>query len=184
MQTLLLLRHSISEPVPGLNPRAWGLSLEGRARCAPLADALAANPPHVLVASPEPKALETANLVAKRLGIGVEVDEDLREHEREWLDTGFEEAVARFFDEPERVVFGTESADACFGRFDAAIRRALDRRDDRVAFVAHGTVISVYAARRAGVDPFPLWKSLEMPALVTVAPDGELTVSNPAAVAS
>lgn len=181
MRTLLLVRHSVSEPVPGLHPRGWGLSLQGRARCAPLADVLAAHAPRLMMASPEPKALETASLVAARLGIGVEVEDDLREHEREWLESGFEQAVGRFFAEPGRAVFGSESADSCFGRFDTAVRSALDRRGDRIAFVTHGTVMSLYAARRAGVDPFPLWKSLAMPALIALTPDAELVVTDPGA---
>jgi hypothetical protein len=35
--------------------------------------------------------------------------------------------------------------------------------------VAHGTLISLYVARAAGVEPVPLWQRLGLPAFVVLA---------------
>jgi broad specificity phosphatase PhoE len=34
--------------------------------------------------------------------------------------------------------------------------------------VTHGTVISLFVSRRAGLDGFPLWQNLDLPALVVL----------------
>ncbi len=73
------------------------------------------------------------------------------------------------FDEPSRVVFGAESADAAFTRFSGAVD-ALGRvhRGRRLCIVAHGTVISLLLSRRYGVEAWPTWKALETPSYVVV----------------
>ncbi len=35
--------------------------------------------------------------------------------------------------------------------------------------VAHGTVITLFVARRAGLEPFPFWKRLGLPAFVALS---------------
>ncbi len=44
------------------------------------------------------------------------------------------------------------------------------------SIVAHGTVIALFVAYRAGVAPFPLWRRLGLPSLVELAlPDYAMT---------
>jgi broad specificity phosphatase PhoE len=162
---------------------AWRLSEAGRARCRPLTDALAAYHPDVIAASVEPKARETAELVAAQLGCGtetgcgLEIVEGLHEHERatvSFLERGaFDAAVAAFFARPAELILGEETADQAHARFAAAVSGVIARYPGRtIAIVAHGTVISLFAARAAGLDPYPLWKSLELPSyLVLSLPD-------------
>jgi broad specificity phosphatase PhoE len=67
-------------------------------------------------------------------------------------------------------VFGSETADQAHQRFTRAVAGVLKRRPDQnVAVVAHGTVISLYIARAAGLDPFPFWKRLGLPAFVVTS---------------
>jgi broad specificity phosphatase PhoE len=153
------------------------LSDEGRASCAPLAGHLGNYCPALIAASDEPKAAETARLLATALGHAAPIhhDHDLREHERRPEDyfaspAAFHDAVREFFARPNDLVFGTETATAAGTRFAAAIHRLLaDTPDGNLIVVAHGTVISLFAAAHAGLAPFPLWRSLDLPAYVVLA---------------
>ena len=171
MRRLILVKHSAPELDAERPPAEWRLSAVGRERCRPLAEHLAPLSPTAVVSSVEPKAAETARLVAAHLGVECETSEGLHEHQREWLDppSAFERAVERFFAEPDRLVFGHETADAAHGRFDAAVARTLERHSGgNPVVVAHGTVIALYVSRRAGVAPFPLWKRLGLPAFAVL----------------
>jgi broad specificity phosphatase PhoE len=174
VRKLLLVKHSLPEIDPRVPSLGWRLSEEGCRRCLPLADELAIHQPAVVVASREPKATETARLVADRLGTPLEVAEGLHENDRsgfaflpaeEW-----EAAFARFFARPDGVIIGTESAHQAHQRFAAAIERVLERYpEDTVAVVAHGTVIALFVSRAVGVEPFPLWRRLGLPSVVVMS---------------
>jgi broad specificity phosphatase PhoE len=165
---LLLVRHSAPEVDPALPAEEWRLSEEGRARCAPFAARLAAYDPRRLLSSPEPKARETAELVGAALGLEVSLSDGLRETARRtvpWLKREeFERGVRGLFERPDEIVFGEESATAALARFTTAV----DGLTEPAVVVSHGTVISLYAAARAGRDPYELWRGLGLPDLVVV----------------
>ncbi|MBN1579105.1 MAG: histidine phosphatase family protein [Anaerolineae bacterium] len=171
---LLLVRHSMPDIVPGVPACKWTLSDQGRQRCTPLASRLAPWQPQIVVASPEPKASETGRLVASLLDIPFETAAGLHEHER----TGttfttperFQAQVAAFFQEPDKLVFGSETADQAGRRFYKAVTTVLTAHSlDAVAIVAHGTVITLFVSQVASIDPFPFWRRLGLPALVVLA---------------
>lgn len=171
---LILVKHSLPAIEPGVAAAAWRLSAAGRARCRPLADALAPYRPDYLFASAEPKADETARLVAAQLGLPFAVAPDLHEHRREsvpWLDAGtFAAQVARCLAEPAALVMGEETADQAHRRFAGAVDALVAAHPNHtLAVVAHGTVISLYVARAAGCAPFPLWQQLGLPAFVVLS---------------
>lgn len=173
---LVLVKHSHVDVVPGRAPRTWQLSGEGRRRAALLAERLADFDVARVVSSVEPKAVETAEIVAQRLGVPSASMPGLHEHLRDAApylgDDDFHTAIAWLFDEPNKVVFGEESADAAADRFSAAVDAlaedaAAAGRDAIV--VAHGTVIALYVALVAGIEPFPLWQSLGLPSYVVLS---------------
>ena len=168
---LVLVKHSHVDVVPGRPPRTWELSAEGRRRAAVLAERLADFGAARVVSSVEPKAIETAEIVAQRLGVPAVIAPGLHEHERETAPflgaEAFATAIAWLFDEPQKVVFGEESADAAADRFAAAVD-ALGGDGDEIV-VAHGTVIALYVSRVAGIDPYELWQSLELPSYVVLS---------------
>jgi broad specificity phosphatase PhoE len=174
---LILVKHAPPTVVPGLPPTQWILSAEGRASCAALAAHLRPYHPAQIAASDEPKAAETARLLATALGhtAPVHLDHDLREHERRPADffdstAAFHNAVRRLFAHPNDLTFGTETATAAHNRFAAAIRRLLTTAPHRNSIiVAHGTVISLFVAAHARLDPFPLWQSLDLPSYVVLS---------------
>jgi broad specificity phosphatase PhoE len=165
---LVLVKHSLPVVDPAVPPAQWHLGSEGYARCTRLAAHLSAFVPATVVSSTEPKAAETARAVTD----AVELDERLREHDRSstpWLDgQEFEQAVAAAFERPDEVVFGHETITGARERFGAAVDEHLARARDTLIVVAHGTVIAAYAAERADVDGFSLWRSLGLPSLVVL----------------
>ncbi|GAB4197648.1 MAG: histidine phosphatase family protein [Roseiflexaceae bacterium] len=175
---LLLIRHAAPEVAEGQAPYRWPLSDEGRRAAGALAPRVAAYHPVALVASEEPKAIETAVIIGGQLGLPVATAPGLHEHRRgpsPWLGrAAWEAQIARLFAEPETLVFGEETATQALARFAAAVDRVLeDYPAGNVAVVAHGTVITLLMAARAGVDPMPFWRALAMPDVV-VLPVGEI----------
>jgi broad specificity phosphatase PhoE len=172
--TLILIRHSQSQPERDRPASQWPLTEEGRRRCIALAKRLAAYAPDVIVTSRERKAIETGALVAARLALPTLIAHGLHEHEREqvgWLSNpAFERAVSAFFAQPNELVFGEETATQAGARFDAAVRDVVAAYPAQtIALVSHGTVITLFLAQHAGVAALPFWKRLGMPALVVLS---------------
>ena len=152
MPKLMVVKHSLPDIIPTLPARQWRLSSAGRQRCKPLADKLASHQLDVIVASVEPKAAETGQIVGDLLGKACQTAKGLNEHERSdvgWFESKerFEAAVAEFFARPRQLVFGGESADQAHQRFSQAIARVMERHPDQnVAVVSHGTVMTLCGA--------------------------------------
>jgi len=153
---LWLVRHAMVAPSADVPAPEWQLTAEGRADAEELAQSL----PRVarVISSPEPKAVGTAEPIARACGIAVEVDERLREVERPTgLHTDYQERVRSYLGgEP---LDGWEPREAARARVAAA----LDGLDDAVA-VSHGLAISLYLG-----DDFDRWRALRFPDVVQVA---------------
>ncbi len=84
----------------------------------------------------------------------------------------FQARFRRFFAEPGQVVVGEESADDAHRRFANAVGAVLKvNPQPSVAIVAHGTVISLLAARANGLDAFALWDRLKCLDVLTLDAD-------------
>lgn len=165
---MLLVRHSAPELDPSAPSEEWRLSEDGRRRCGPLAERLARHEPRVLLASTEPKARETAELLAPALGLEVQLSDGVRETARRtvgWLaPEEIDRGIRELFERPGEVVFGEESAAAALARFEASVAGL----PEPAVVVTHGTVLSLYAAPRIGREMYELWDSLELPDVVEV----------------
>ena len=176
---LLLIKHSAPLIQPGIPANQWHLSPLGYQRAEKLAGIVSAHAPQILVASVEPKAAETAAVIAVRLNLAVELLPGLHEHERSHTTLSspetFEAAVQACLARPAELVFGDETADQAHARFSAALDGLLARYPTQtLAVVAHGTVISLYVARRCGggrcgLEAFELWRRLSLPALIILS---------------
>jgi broad specificity phosphatase PhoE len=171
---LILIKHSQPAIASDRPAAEWALSDAGRQRCGPLADALAVYAPGVIVSSEEPKAMETAALVAARLGVPHATAPGLHEHARRsapyTTSAEFGASAAALFARPGELVFGEETADEAHSRFSAATAAVMAQHPGQtVAIVAHGTVISLFAGRAAGLDPFTLWQRLGLPSFVVLS---------------
>jgi len=70
---LILVRHSISKQRADVSSHQWELTAEGRGRCEALAERLRNYEPGLIASSAEPKARQTTDLVASRLGLEASV---------------------------------------------------------------------------------------------------------------
>jgi broad specificity phosphatase PhoE len=127
-------------PVP-----EWGLSEIGRARAAAMLAQPWVGSIRRIVSSAERKAIETADILAKHLGLAVEVRQAMHENDRSA--TGFLpppefEAVAdQFFANPHKSIRGWERAIDAQQRIVGEVETVLGSADSGdIAFVGHGGV--------------------------------------------
>jgi broad specificity phosphatase PhoE len=170
---LILIKHAAPDLRSDVPPDRWVLSAAGQESCRWLAADLRGQGVRRLYASLQPKALETAARVGVELGLEVRPREDLRENDRTGLGFGsaaeLERMICRFFEEPDVLVMGRETANAAHARFGAAVRAIADQSaGETVAVVAHGAVITLFVAARSGAHPFPLWKQLALASWVVL----------------
>ena len=167
--TLQLVRHGRPRIDPDRPAAEWGLDPAGYDDVWALRDRLPAAA--AWYSSPEPKALQTAELLTDG-DIGV-VD-GLREQRRGGWVEDFEEAVRQAFAEPDAAARpGWEPLAACRDRVLGAVRPILAAHEgEDVVLVGHGTAWTVLAAAlRGGAGPrLRDWETLRMPDLLVVEP--------------
>jgi broad specificity phosphatase PhoE len=173
-RTLLLIRHAAPLVLQDASAREWPLSDEGRRAGEAFAELLARYKVATIVSSAELKARETAAILAARLNLTTGEDANLNEHRRDnvpYLSRSiFEARIQRLFAEPDALVFGQETATQAYMRFAGAVGHALAAHPaGDVALVTHGTVMTLYAERHTGVEPFAFWQALRMPDLLALA---------------
>jgi broad specificity phosphatase PhoE len=174
-ERLILVKHSLPAVDPSAPASQWRLSVDGRQRCRALARALEPFRPADIVSSDEPKASETAQLLAAAWGQGYRTVPGLHEQRREalgWLsERDFEAGVRRFFARLDDGVFGEETGAQAIQRFTRAIAAVWPPpAGSNLIAVAHGTVIALYAMSVARVDGFELWRRLGLPSYVVIDP--------------
>lgn len=174
MNKLILVKHSLPEILPEIPASEWHLSVEGRQRCQVLADELAGHDPDLIFSSSEPKAQETAQIIAQQLVKPLFIVPGLHEHERKTVrftnEEQFEASVKEFFEQPDALVFGEETAAQSLNRFSNAVYQLISQnRDQNLVVVSHGTVITLFVAANCGIEPFPFWSRLDLPSFVVLS---------------
>jgi broad specificity phosphatase PhoE len=173
MRKLILVKHAQPVVRPEVPAAQWGLSDEGRRKCEALAQRLATHEPAMIVTSEEPKAIETGQIVGRGLGLPVESAAGLHEHDRSNVphmpSREFLSFMALFFQRPDELVLGTESAADAKSRFSAAVDRVMERHaQQNVAIVTHGTVLSLYIAEMTREPSFALWRKMQLPSYAVI----------------
>ena len=173
MAKLLLAKHSSPVIAPEAPSHRWVLSERGQSRARWLAQQWRQRGVSKVYASLEPKALETAAVVAAALDIGLHPRPGLEENDRTGL--GFLSAddltqtIARFFAAPNQLIIGAETAANARARFEAAVRAiAAQAGNETVGIVAHGTVITLLVAAHNGLDPMEFWGQLDTPSYLVI----------------
>lgn len=157
----------------------WQLSENGRILAQQLAPKLADYTPTRVITSHEAKAIETGQIIADHLQLPCHSADDLQEHDRRGVpffesQQDFFAAVNRFFNQPDELVFGNETAVQARERLSTAvIQQIAQHPDDTLAIVSHGTVITLFLTHHnPQLDTIPFWQSLTLPsALVLTLPD-------------
>jgi broad specificity phosphatase PhoE len=127
--------------------------------------------PTVIWSSEEPKAVETARIVASAFGVAVQATEGLEEHHRTGVgyfptQEEFELAVEQFFCRRDQLVLGTETAEQALNRFTAAIGEVINAGHQDNIVVTHGTVMTLYLASVSEIAPMDFWRRLGMPSFI------------------
>lgn len=138
-----------------------GLNALGRAQAQRLAARLAKHPPDAIVASDLERAAETAQIVAKAVGLPVALDRDLREVDvGSWSGKSYREIAEQY---PEEWAAWSQGLDVrrgggeTYAELALRVERAIDaavavRPGTRILFVSHGGAIKSYVAKLLGVD--------------------------------
>ncbi len=177
--TLVLVRHA--EPVPQDDPRFEQndrpLSAEGRRQAEQLADELAGLGIEQVYTSPYPRAMQTVEPLARRLGLDPVVVEDLRERllapgplagwmvqlERSWADFAF-------------ALPGGESSAEAQARVWRVLQPLSEQHRTGMAVVAsHGNLIALALHRLVPAVDVAFWRAMPVPAVYTLASDGAVT---------
>lgn len=170
---LILVKHSVPEIIEEVPAREWKLSKEGHARAERLAHRLIRFIPDVIVSSKELKARETAESIARGLQLDFYRAEGLQEHDRSNVaylsQDDFQVSVREFFQRPDQLVFGSETAEQAQSRFTEAVHFVLRSYANKtVVIVAHGTVISLFVSRLTGISGFSLRKEMGLPSFLVL----------------
>lgn len=161
---VLLARHGSVEP--RRRGRFVGssdvpLGERGRAEAEFLAGLARERKPGRLVSSPLQRAMDTARVVAGRIKVEVEVDEDLREIDfGRWEGKTFDEIQACDPDIAQQWAEGGEDFEfpegerlaAFFARTRAAVERLARAPEDTVMAVAHGGLVRSALCHLLGLD--------------------------------
>ena len=170
---LILVKHSMPEIVGDRPANTWRLSEGGRIRARRLTEELKDFGPEAIVSSEEPKAKETAVIVAHDLGLNTQIVPGLQEHDRSNVpylsQEGFRDSIGEFFRNPDQLVFGNETANQAHTRFYQALHSILNENKNKtVVVVSHGTVISLFVSRLTGSSDLELWNKLGLPSFVAM----------------
>jgi broad specificity phosphatase PhoE len=151
------LTHPQVQVDPTVPVPSWGLSAIGHSRVSALVAAGWLRGTERVIASAERKARETAEPIARALGLRVEVREAMHENDRSatgFLPPAEFEAVAdEFFAHPRRSIRGWERAIDAQERIVREVEAALNRNKEGPALlVGHGAVGTLLYCHYANVE--------------------------------
>jgi broad specificity phosphatase PhoE len=160
------LTHPQVKIDPAVPVPRWGLNDIGRARVEALAAAGTLAGTTAIISSGETKGIETAEILARALGLTVEIREAMHENDRS--STGFlpppafEQMANRFFANPMISVDGWERAIDAQTRIVKEAEQVLTRTfSGDVLFVGHGAVGTLLLCHYAD---FPISRAFDQPA--------------------
>ena len=167
--SFFLIRHAKPEIDTTLPASEWRLSHQGKLDALKFAKDSLPNEIDLLISSFEPKAIETAQIMASERSIQAVIAGGLQEHARENIPyfpnpEHFQRHIKDLFAQPDECVFGTESATQALSRIQEAISTLLKKYPNKtVGFVTHGTVLSLLSGLVNKTDSFKIWRKLTLP---------------------
>jgi broad specificity phosphatase PhoE len=165
---VLFLTHPQVAIDPAIPVPDWTLSPVGTERVVRFSASPSLARVTAIYSSGERKAVDTARILAERIGIPFSIVADLHENDRSatgYLPPDQFEAVAdRFFAEPEISVLGWERAVDAQSRIVACVRDIVDRdpTSGDIVITAHGGVGALLLAHLARA---PISRELDQPSL-------------------
>ncbi|MCP5093949.1 MAG: histidine phosphatase family protein [Chloroflexi bacterium] len=179
---LIFIRHSKVVKDPTIPSHTWQLSEDGRSLCLDRLPQLTSYQPTIFVTSTENKARETGQIMANALNVPWHDAPGLQEHDRTGVPyfgnvRAFETAVSTLFAHPDKLVFGQETANQAYTRFNHAVDAVMKNNPTgNIAIVAHGTILTLFITRNnPHIAPMPFWQTLKLPdIIITTWPDKKL----------
>jgi broad specificity phosphatase PhoE len=174
MTKLYFIKHARPDIQALIPANGWHLSESGRQDCQSIINQLADQEFKRIFSSSEPKAVETAEIIASGLSLPFEIQPGLHEHDRSNTPyfkskTDFENQVKDFFNNPASLVMGKETALQVFLRFKQAIDQVIvTNAHQNIAVVSHGTVITLLVSYYNRIEPFNFWHSLALPSITVL----------------
>ncbi len=172
MSHLIFVRHSVPNILPGIQASKWELSQKGIELAHILAIQLDSLEPNVVISSPENKAFETGAVIAIHFMVPHRSEVDIREHELDnkgdlLSSSEFNATVCRFFEYPNQIVFGKETARQALKRFTKAVDSIGEKNQGiNSVVVTHGRILSLFVSEVTDMKPYEFWQGLDMPAFV------------------
>lgn len=157
MDRLIYLSHPEVVIDPAVNVPDWGLNDIGRARTKLLVGSAVLARVTRIVASTERKAIETAEILGRGLGLVPDRRDDMGENDRSATgflrEAEFQSTADAFFAAPDRSVRGWERAVDAQARICAAARREVAHHagPGDLLLVGHGAVGTLLWCDRAGL---------------------------------
>jgi len=146
---LILLRHAEPQIQIELAPSQWGLSSDGKSQAVKLALSGVFNDVDVFISSTEPKAFQTAALVALRQKKTVDRNPLFNELNRDGgfylTSSQYKIAVHTVLKDNSYKIDGWETATGALNRFKRGIEDVLAKYDSqRVLITTHGIVLTLF----------------------------------------
>jgi 2,3-bisphosphoglycerate-dependent phosphoglycerate mutase len=172
LTTIYLIRHAHADWMPD-DDRP--LSPAGIAAAVTVGRLLATAPLSAIVSSPSRRAVETVTPLARRQGLEVSIDPDLREREVPAVAPDvFHTLVEDSWRLPDAAPHGGESNAAAQLRGLAALRRIMTlHRGQHIAISTHGNLLALILN---GFDPaigHAFWRELSFPDVYRIHLDGD-----------
>ena len=167
MRRLFIVRHAPVVVKPDVPSAAWQLTSDAASLVRNLASEIPISSPSRIISSKQDKALQTARILASEFSASVEVRGGFEEHHRgnePFIadDLEFRTNIKSFFERPNELVYGNETAQEALTRFQCAVDELMSEGTNDEIVVTHGTVGSLYLATHGG-DAFEIWSSLATP---------------------
>jgi broad specificity phosphatase PhoE len=156
MSLVRYLTHPQVNIDPAVPVPSWGLSELGRARTEAVGGTRQLSRTTQIVSSGERKAIETAEIIAAKLNVDVEVREAMHENDRSatgfLMPDEFQAVANQFFAQPQISVRGWERAVDAQLRIVREVEHVLARnRPGDVLFVGHGGVGTLLYCHYSGL---------------------------------
>ncbi len=78
--------------------------------------------------------------------------------------------MKRFFEAPDALAFGDETANQARDRFQRGIEAVLAEANiaENIVVIAHGTLMVLFATHYNSLDHFDLWQRLKLPSMLVL----------------
>lgn len=166
---IIFIRHSKSLVNPEIPINTWGLSEEGVELAKKLNNLPEIKTLDVIYSSLQPKALETAILATKNLGILIKTDDRLTEttsftNKFVNLDQ-LEKNTKEYYSGPKISINNGETSEEALARFNTAINEIVkaEAGKQNIGVVSHGSILASFCAQYKKTGAYEILQNMKQP---------------------